>query len=101
MLRALDRSGVAADKNVRAPPGLRLGTLGSLRWSRLCLLNAHVLPRENLADDVFDGDFLDVDVGDRQFVEQRFADRNDAVALLIGISFDAPRLLANRPFDTT
>ena len=30
---------------------------------------AHFLPRENLADDFFDGNFLDVDVVDGQFVQ--------------------------------
>ena len=37
-------------------------------------------PRKNLADDVLDGDFLDVDIGDGQIVEQGFADGDDAVA---------------------
>src|SRR5437773_9723384 len=38
------------------------------------------LPGKNLADDVFDGHFLNIDVGDRQFVQQRFANGDDAVA---------------------
>jgi hypothetical protein len=37
-------------------------------------------PRKNLSDDVFDRDFLDVDVADGQFVQQRLANRDDAVA---------------------
>src|SRR5262247_2906856 len=39
------------------------------------------LARKNLADDVFDGNILNIDVVYRQFVQQRFANRDDAVAL--------------------
>jgi hypothetical protein len=37
-------------------------------------------PRKNLADDVLNRHFLNVNVGHRQIVEQRFADGNHAVA---------------------
>src|SRR6185369_2411807 len=39
------------------------------------------LTGEDAADDVFDGDFFDVEVLHRQLVEQGFADRDHAVAL--------------------
>ena len=35
---------------------------------------------EDAANDLFDGDFLDVDIADREFVQQSFADRDDTVA---------------------
>src|ERR1035438_8678063 len=37
------------------------------------------LSRKNLADDVFDGHFLNVNVAHCQIIEQRFADGDDAV----------------------
>ena len=46
------------------------------------------LPRKDTADDFFDGDFLDVDVADRQFIEERFADGDDPVAF--DLEADAP-----------
>src|SRR6185503_3011560 len=45
---------------------------GKVRWRSL--------PRENLADDVFDGHFLDVDVVHGKFVEESFTHLNYAVA---------------------
>src|SRR5260370_5537138 len=62
-----------------------------------CLLQANKKPAwptlagKDLADDVFDGNFLDVDVADRKFVEQGFADGDDAVAF--DLKFDRPRVL--------
>src|SRR5947207_6377772 len=40
-----------------------------------------LLPRKNLPDDVFNWHFLNIYVRHRQFVEQGFADRDDALAL--------------------
>ena len=45
------------------------------------LCSPSLLPRKNLPDDVFDGDFFDVNVAHGKFVQQRFADGDDAVAL--------------------
>ncbi len=39
-----------------------------------------VSPRKHLADEVFDGDFFDVNVAHGEFVEQRLADGDHAVA---------------------
>src|ERR1035437_627475 len=51
---------------------LNLGTRGARP-------SENYLSRKNLADHVFDGHFLNVNVAYRQIIEQRFADGDDAV----------------------
>src|SRR5262249_25111055 len=43
--------------------------------------NSRQLSGKYLPDNLLDGHFLDVDIADGQFVEQRFTDWNDTVAL--------------------
>src|SRR6476620_6951788 len=57
------------------------------------LCRARASPRKNAANNLLNRDFLDIDVADGQFVEQGFADGNDAVAFYFelyaaGIFFD-------------
>ena len=52
-----------------------------------------VSSRENLADDVLDGNLLNIDVAHGQFIEQRFADGDHAVTL--DFEFDAGRGFLN------
>src|SRR5262249_27799936 len=62
--------------------GLRLGRVpgswaGSQRGSTVG--RAGRSAREDLSDDILDGDFLDVNVAYRQFIQESFADRDHTV----------------------
>src|SRR5947207_3632823 len=57
----------------------RLGRIRQRKTHPGCRKSDGLLARENLADDVFDGDFLNVNVTDGQLVQQGLANRNHAV----------------------
>src|ERR1035437_7842777 len=66
--------GKAVPKLCSQPP---MGTGGNKSLS----FRLDLSPCENPADDLLDGDFLNIDVGHRQLVQQGFANGNHAVAL--------------------
>jgi hypothetical protein len=63
------------------------------KLAALCRDAATDSPREDPSDDFLDGDFLDVYVADREFIEQGFADRDDAVAF--DLELDAAGVLGH------
>src|SRR5260221_382044 len=70
-----------------------LGLLASLPGCAAFLRDAATsgLTGEDSADNFFDGDFLNVNVTHGQFIQKRFANRNDAIAL--DLELDAPGCL--------
>src|ERR1043166_3444300 len=68
-------------KEARIPKPEKDPTQGAPGTALPRLLGTALLSRKNSADDFLNRDFLDVDVGHLQFVEQGLADRDDPIAL--------------------